>query len=171
MSLEEYRAKRNFTKSPEPKGIKLVEQEEIKEYSDDDRGEGENSGYDSGAIFVVHEHHASRLHWDLRLEMEGVLKSWAVPKGPPEDYGVKRLAIPTEDHPIEYADFQGDIPKGMYGAGKVIIWDKGEFILEEKTDNKLVFRLNGKKLIGKYALIKTMLRGKESRLFIKVMEF
>ena len=153
--LEEYQKKRNFIQSPEPKG-------------DIDR---KNEEKISGKIFVVQEHHSSRLHWDFRLEMEGVLRSWAVPKGPPEEFGVRRLAIQTEDHPMEYADFEGQIPEGMYGAGKVIIWDRGEFILEEETDSKLVFQLKGKRLIGKYALIKIMLRGKESWLLFKVMEF
>jgi DNA ligase D-like protein (predicted 3'-phosphoesterase) len=152
MSLDKYQNKRNFSISPEPKGNIL---EEIKR----DR------------IFVIQEHHATHLHYDLRLEIGGVLKSWAIPKGPPEDFGIRRLAIQTEDHPIEYADFEGEIPAGMYGAGKVIIWDRGEFILEEETDKKLVFQLKGKRLIGKYALIKIMLRGKESWLLFKVMEF
>jgi DNA ligase D-like protein (predicted 3'-phosphoesterase) len=164
MPLDEYRKKRDFVQSPEPKGeIKIISKEEIKE--------NEERKVDTKPIFVVQEHHATRLHYDLRLEMEGVLKSWAIPKGPPEEFGVRRLAIQTEDHPIEYADFEGQIPEGMYGAGKVITWDRGEFILEEKTDSKLVFHLKGKRLIGKYALIKIMLRGKESWLLFKVMEF
>ena len=105
--------------------------------------------------FVVHEHHASHLHWDLRLEMNGVLKSWAIPKIPPKAKGVKRLAMHVEDHPIEYAKFHGIIPKGNYGAGKVIIWDRGKYNLVEKTPKKIIVDIHGKKLRGKYALIKT----------------
>ncbi len=146
MPLDEYRKLRDFTKSPEPKG-------------------GVKKG--GGRIFVVHEHDASHLHYDLRLEIGGVLRSWAVPKEPPEKEGVKRLAIQTEDHPLEYADFEGTIPEGMYGAGTVRIWDKGEFSLEEETGDRLLFELKGKRLIGKYALIKSKFKGKDSWLFFK----
>lgn len=120
-----------------------------------------------GNIFVVHEHDAAHLHYDLRLEMSGVLRSWAVPKEPPEKEGVKRLAIQTEDHPLEYADFEGTIPEGMYGAGTVRIWDKGSFFLEEEKEDKFLFELKGRRLIGKYALIRTKLKGKDSWLFFK----
>lgn len=96
-----------------------------------------------------------------------MLRSWAVPKEPPEKEGVKRLAIQTEDHPLEYANFEGIIPEGMYGAGTVRIWDKGEFILEKDDGNELLFELKGQKLIGKYALIKTKFRGRDSWLFFK----
>ncbi len=146
MPLEEYNKLRDFSKSPEPKGDVLPH---------------------AGNIFVVHEHDATRLHYDLRLEMGGVLRSWAVPKEPPVKEGTKRLAIQTEDHPIEYADFEGTIPEGMYGAGTVRIWDKGEFILESEKDNELLFELRGRKLTGRYALIKTRFRGKDSWLFFK----
>jgi len=162
MSLEEYQKKRDFVKSPEPKGaISIINKEDVKE----------NEEKVSEPIFVVQEHHSSRLHWDFRLEIGGVLKSWAIPKGVPEEFSVRRLAIPTEDHPIEYADFEGSIPEGMYGAGTVAIWDKGTFILEKEKDNELVFQLKGKRLIGKYGLIKIKLRGKESWLLFKVMGF
>lgn len=121
----------------------------------------------SGNSFVVHEHDATHLHYDLRLEINGVLRSWAIPKEPPEKEGVKRLAIQTEDHPLEYADFEGMIPEGMYGAGTVRIWDRGEFIIEKDKDNELLFELKGKKLLGKYALIRTKFKGKETWLFFK----
>ncbi len=146
MSIEEYKKLRDFTKSPEPKG----------------------GAHDTaGNIFVVHEHDSSHLHYDLRLSIGGVLRSWAVPKEPPDKAGVKRLAIQTEDHPLEYADFEGSIPEGMYGAGKVRIWDKGEFSLEKETSEELIFELRGRRLTGKYALIKTKFRGKDSWLFFK----
>ncbi len=146
MPLDEYYKLRDFSKSPEPKGALLPH---------------------AGNIFVVHEHDATHLHYDLRLEMGGVLRSWAVPKEPPANEGTKRLAIQTEDHPIEYADFEGTIPEGMYGAGTVRIWDKGEFILESGKDNELLFELKGRKLTGRYALIKTRFKGKDSWLFFK----
>ncbi len=110
-------------------------------------------------IYVVQKHYASHLHYDLRLEMNGVLKSWAVPKEPPTRKGIKRLAIETEDHPLDYASFEGEIPEGFYGAGKVEIWDSGTYELEERGGEKIVFRINGKKLKGRYCLIK--LKGKE----------
>ncbi|MEM2872877.1 MAG: DNA polymerase ligase N-terminal domain-containing protein [Nitrososphaerales archaeon] len=102
--------------------------------------------------FVVHEHWASRHHFDFRLEMDGVLKSWAVPKGPPLESGVKRLAVEVEDHPLEYADFEGTIPEGEYGAGKVEIWDRGEYWLKAKTPKEIRFELKGKKLDGEFTL-------------------
>ena len=104
-------------------------------------------------IFVVQAHHARKLHWDLRLEIDEVLKSWALPKEPPLERGIKRLAIQTEDHSLEYANFEGTIEEG-YGAGEVKIWDKGNYELLERNENKIVVSLNGKKLKGKYALIK-----------------
>ncbi|MDI6828029.1 MAG: DNA polymerase ligase N-terminal domain-containing protein [Armatimonadota bacterium] len=105
--------------------------------------------------FVVQEHHASHLHWDFRLEIDGVLKSWAVPKGPPEESGIRRLAVQVEDHPLDYIDFEGEIAEGEYGAGTVTIWDRGEFELKERDGNKLVFDLYGTRLHGGYALIRT----------------
>jgi len=135
MALEKYKEKRDFKKTNEPKGeVPIKKPKET--------------------IFVVHEHHASHLHWDLRLKMEGVLKSWAIPKEPPLETGVKRLAIQVEDHPYDYKDFEGIIPEGQYGAGKVIIWDKGMYELIEKTDKGLVIKINGKKLKGIYVLFK-----------------
>jgi DNA ligase D-like protein (predicted 3'-phosphoesterase) len=113
--------------------------------------------------FVVHEHHASRLHYDFRLELDGVLKSWAVPKGPPTETGIRRLAVQVEDHPIEYVDFHGVIPEGNYGAGTVEIWDTGAFALLKRTDRELKFALHGKKLAGPYYLIHT--NGKNWLLF------
>ena len=149
MSLEEYQKKRNFEESPEPKGDVGI-------------------GTKKNSIFVIQEHHATHLHWDLRLEIGGVLRSWAIPKNPVDvNYGTKRLAIHVEDHPIEYADFEGEIPAGMYGAGTVKIYDSGEFILEDERDNKLSFELKGKKLNGVFNLVYVPNMGKNSWLFIK----
>jgi bifunctional non-homologous end joining protein LigD len=103
--------------------------------------------------FVVHEHKATRLHWDLRLEKDGVLKSWAVPKGPPEDKAVKRLAVQVEDHELSYINFQGTIPDGEYGAGIVKIWDKGTYSLESETSKRIVLECRGKRLRGRYSLV------------------
>ena len=99
--------------------------------------------------------------------MDGVLKSWAVPKKPPNEAGVRRLAIPVDDHPINYASFSGAIPEGEYGAGKVIIWDKGTCDLVSVNENKIVVNINGEKLKGEYCLVKTKFRRKESWLFFK----
>ncbi len=118
-------------------------------------------------IFLVHEHHASHLHWDLRLEMDGVLKSWAIPKEPPTEPKVKRLAIQVEDHDLEYANFEGVIPKGLYGAGEVKIWDKGTYEILERTGDKIVINLQGKKLKGEYALIRFKKAGEKEWLFFK----
>lgn len=134
MSFEIYKKKRKFAKTPEPAG-KVTKKDTH--------------------IFVIHKHSASHLHWDLRLEMEGVLKSWAVPKEPPADKNVKRLAVQVEDHPMEYAKFKGVIPEGNYGAGKVEIWDKGKYELKNRSVNKIEFNLKGRKLKGNYILIKT----------------
>lgn len=133
MSLEKYWEKRDFDKTPEPKGRVLKT---------------------SKNRFVVQEHWASHHHFDFRLEMDGVLKSWAVPKGVPEEKGKKVLAIQTEDHPVSYINFEGEIPEGCYGAGIVKIFDKGKYELIERAENKIVFELKGKKLKGKYVLLK-----------------
>ncbi len=105
--------------------------------------------------FVVQKHHATRLHYDFRLEMEGVLKSWAVPKGPPTESGIRRLAVRVDDHPVSYIDFEGDIAEGLYGAGKVEIWDRGEYELQQKEPDLLTFTLHGDRLQGEYALVHT----------------
>lgn len=109
---------------------------------------------------MVQKHYASHLHYDLRLEINNVLKSWAVPKTPPTDADVKRLAVQTEDHPLSYADFEGTIAEGLYGAGNVEIWDKGTFKPETIEENKIVFELFGNKLTGTYVLIKLKSRVK-----------
>lgn len=133
MALESYKKKRRLSRTPEPRaGVKETGQQR----------------------FVVQEHRATRLHWDFRLELDGVLKSWAVPKGPPEEPGLRRLAVEVEDHPVDYITFEGTIPKGEYGGGTVKIWDKGTFKLKTRTDNMYEFWLNGKRLNGKYALIR-----------------
>jgi bifunctional non-homologous end joining protein LigD len=105
--------------------------------------------------FVVQEHHASSLHWDFRLEHDGVAASWAVPKGVPEEKGKRRLAIQVEDHPVSYMGFEGAIGEGRYGAGKVLIWDEGDYDLEKWENDKIVVDLHGKRLQGRYALIRT----------------
>jgi len=104
-------------------------------------------------IFVVQEHHATHLHWDFRLELDGVLKSWAVPKEPPIEEGVKRLAILVDDHALSYAKFHGEISEG-YGKGSVKIWDNGNYEMESVHNNKFIFVLHGKKLNGRYTLLK-----------------
>ena len=138
---------------------------------------GKAPGFAGHPIFVVQEHHASHLHYDFRLEIDGVLKSWAVPKGPSLDPRVRRLAIQVEDHPIEYAEFEGVIPERQYGAGKVFLWDRGEW--RPKGDaglglgsGRLEFTLNGKKLKGDWILIRTKNtrnagRGKRNWLLLK----
>ncbi|MFO7725496.1 MAG: DNA polymerase ligase N-terminal domain-containing protein, partial [Oceanipulchritudo sp.] len=145
-----YRKKRNDAKSPEPVG--------------------KEGGNDPGRIFVIQKHDASQLHYDFRLRTGDVLASWAVPKGPSTAANDKRLAIRTEDHPLEYADFEGVIPEGEYGAGTVMIWDKGTYEpLGDKDPQQALeggsfkFRLNGHKLSGGYAIVRTRRDGKEEQ--------
>ncbi|WGQ08701.1 DNA ligase D [Pedobacter gandavensis] len=163
MSLTEYKKKRSFTDTPEPKGGK---------------GTGES------LRFVIQKHDASHLHYDFRLEMDGVLKSWAVPKGPSTDPEIKRLAMRVEDHPYDYRNFEGIIPKGQYGGGTVIVWDEGTYVpFEPETEDlktqekqllhqlhsgKLKFILSGKKLKGAFALIKAYGKGENSWLLMKL---
>lgn len=147
--LEEYEKKRHFKKTSEPSAHGLEESSEK-------------------PVFVVQRHDARNLHYDFRLEMDGVLKSWAVPKQPPKEAGIKRLAIKTEDHPLAYANFEGEIPEGEYGAGKVEIWDKGTFELLKREEKEIVVTLHGDELKGDYVLIRTKY-GKEEKgwLFFK----
>lgn len=145
-SLTSYRAKRDFARSNEPSG------------NNASQGNGTNP------IFVIQKHDASTLHYDLRLEVNGVLASWTVPKGPSTDPGEKRLAIRTEDHPLDYAQFEGVIPEGQYGAGTVMIWDRGTYENITETDGEnhavtealknghVVAQLHGQKLSGGFAL-------------------
>ena len=135
--LEAYRAKRDPKKTPEPAGDPTPKNE----------GDGNR--------FVVHEHHARRLHWDLRLEHKGVLLSFALPRGVPQDPAENRLAVHTEDHPIEYLDFHGTIPKGEYGAGEMTIWDSGTYEAEKIEENKIVARFAGERVKGRYSLFQT----------------
>ncbi|MCK5698750.1 MAG: 3'-phosphoesterase [Candidatus Aenigmarchaeota archaeon] len=114
-------------------------------------------------IYIIQQHNATRLHWDLRLEIDNTLKSWALPKEPPTEIGTKRLAVETQDHPIEYAAFEGTIPKGSYGAGEVKIWDKGTFTMIESDKDKLIIDIHAKQLNGTYALIKTRFAGSKSK--------
>ncbi|MHB8231901.1 MAG: DNA polymerase ligase N-terminal domain-containing protein [bacterium] len=118
-------------------------------------------------IFVVHEHHASHLHWDLRIEENGLLTSFALPKEPPLEQGKKNLAVKVEDHPISYARFEGIIPKGHYGAGTVKIWDGGKYNLIKKDKSKYVLNFTGKKLNGEYTLLKFAKSGENNWLFFK----
>jgi bifunctional non-homologous end joining protein LigD len=141
-SLTDYKKKRRFDKTPEPGP--------------------EKKRTKTGRLFVVQKHRATQLHYDFRLEVEGVLKSWAVPKGPSLDPAVKRLAMQVEDHPVDYAKFEGVIPEGEYGGGTVMVWDYGTYE-PENSDNvgdalrkgELKFSLNGKKLKGSWVLVRT----------------
>jgi len=121
-------------------------------------------------IFVVQKHAATRLHYDFRLEMDGVLKSWAIPKEPSTEPDVKRLAIMVDDHDLSYANFEGEIEEGNYGAGKVEVWDKGTYDTETRKDNKIVFVLHGKKLKGRYTILKFDRAGANNWLLFKTKE-
>ncbi|TDO24718.1 DNA ligase D [Pedobacter duraquae] len=162
MSLEKYVAKRDFSKTAEPKSGKSKDKDKLR--------------------FVIQKHDASRLHYDFRLEMEGVMKSWAVPKGPSTDPKTKRLAMMVEDHPLDYRTFEGIIPKGEYGGGTVIVWDEGTYepiepvkgkkamerhLLEQLNSGSLKIKLHGEKLKGEYALVKTHGMGENGWLLIK----
>ena len=149
MENKKYQKKRDFGKTREPKG-----------------GERKNKK-EKNPIFIVQKHDATNLHYDFRLEINGTLKSWSLPKGPSTDPSVKRMAIPTEDHPMDYADFEGVIPEGQYGGGTVMVWDSGQFTNLKKDDDgnpisleesyrmgTVEVFLHGKKLKGGYALIK-----------------
>jgi len=133
LSLREYWRKRNFEETVEPKGeLRMGE----------------------GSIYVIQKHAATHLHYDLRLEMDGVLRSWAIPKEPPTASGVRRLAVQVEDHPVEYAGFEGTIPEGEYGAGTVEIWDKGTYKLIERGEDRFIVEISGKILKGIYVLVR-----------------
>ena len=151
--LKTYREKRRFDATPEPAGDPAA------------------AGPDPGGRFVVQRHRATRLHYDFRLEVDGVLASWAVPKGPTLDPGVRRQAIHVEDHPIEYFEFEGVIPKGEYGGGDVIVWDWGTWHAEPETpdgrkaveDGEVKFSLSGQKLRGRFTIVRTSGRGSGAR--------
>ena len=142
MPLAKYRTRRDFKVTSEPKGVKRTKAAE------------------DSLIFVVQKHQASHLHYDFRLEWGGVLLSWAIPKGPSLDPSIKRLAMAVEDHPIEYAKFEGIIPEGQYGGGTVMVWDQGTWVPETDIesglrDGELKFSLHGKKLRGSWVLVRT----------------
>src|SRR4051794_12344734 len=147
MALREYRRKRHFERTPEPAGEVAPRR---------------------GHSFVVQKHDATHLHYDFRLELDGVLKSWAVPKGPSLDPAVKRLAMEVEDHPVDYGSFEGVIPEGEYGGGTVLLWDRGEWEPigdphEGLRTGKLKFRLHGEKLRGAWMLVRTGAEGSRPR--------
>ncbi|CAN5853748.1 DNA ligase D [soil metagenome] len=193
--LDEYKKKRNFKASPEPNGNNNLNKESITAIGDESTSIDDNNLLKSRPRFVVQKHEATRLHYDFRLESvkEDVLLSWAIPKGPSLDPSIKRLAIQTEDHPVDYLSFEGVIPEGNYGAGTVIVWDIGEYILEkstltkystrehleeipevldlselEKKYGKITFVLYGQKLKGKFSLVKT--KTKNQWLLIKLKD-
>src|SRR5437868_10524707 len=155
MGLKEYKRKRNFNKTLEPKGGKADPKKKEKSKKNSLKNLKDSSKY----LYVIQKHAARHLHYDLRLEIDNTLKSWAIPKGPHLNPMIKRLAIHVEDHPIEYGNFEGTIPAGEYGAGSVIIWDKGEWIpdndpIKSYQKGDLTFQIKGKKLKGKWKLIR-----------------
>ncbi len=141
MPLDRYQSMRDFAKTEEPSGR-----------ADPQRSEHERRGQPR---FVVQEHHATALHWDFRLEREGVLVSWALPRGLPPDPRVNHLAVHTEDHPLSYFDFEGDIPRGEYGGGKVTLWDQGTYVEEKFSDREVMVVLAGERVRGRHVLFKT----------------
>ncbi|MEK6809262.1 MAG: DNA polymerase ligase N-terminal domain-containing protein, partial [Nanoarchaeota archaeon] len=147
MPLKKYKEKRDFARTPEPEG------ELDKDFCETVKKKYKNKNLGPRPIYVIQKHAARRLHFDLRLEMDGVLKSWAIPKEPPKEVGVRRLAVETEDHPLEYSLFSGTIPKDNYGAGKVELWDRGSYISKKCMEDEIIFSIRGKKLKGNYCLI------------------
>jgi bifunctional non-homologous end joining protein LigD len=153
MSLTKYQSKRNFTVSPEPSG----------------QTENKKQATKGKLLYVIQKHRATQLHYDFRLEFEGVLLSWAVPKGPSLDPSVKRLAMQVEDHPKDYASFEGVIPEGEYGGGTVMVWDTGTWSPESPdisaalAKGDLKFALHGKKLNGSWVLVRTRGFGSKSK--------
>jgi DNA ligase D-like protein (predicted 3'-phosphoesterase) len=151
MSLKEYRDKRDFRRTAEP-------------------GSSRSGSAGPDLVYAIQKHQASHLHFDLRLEEGGVLRSWAVPKVPVNKAGLKRLAVQTEDHPLGYQDFEGRIPEPEYGAGTVEIWDRGTYRPLESSPGKLVVEIAGRKLIGRFALVRIKARegGDRNWLFFKL---
>lgn len=152
-ALDEYTRKRDFDTTPEPPGKT-------------GKPSAQRGRTNHALQFCVQKHDATRLHYDLRLELDGTLKSWAVPKGPSLDPHVKRIAIHVEDHPLDYAAFEGHIPEGHYGAGDVIVWDRGVWVPDgEPTEayrkGRLTFYLNGEKLTGRWHLVRIRQKGKQ----------
>jgi bifunctional non-homologous end joining protein LigD len=153
-SLEKYNRMRDFDASPEPSGNRKQSKRKIQALQ-----------------FCVQKHDATRLHYDFRLELDGTLKSWAIPKGPCLDPKVKRLSVHVEDHPLDYASFEGTIPEGHYGAGDVIVWDRGIWIpqgdpAEAYKKGRLKFELQGEKLSGLWNLVRTKIEGKQEQWFL-----
>jgi bifunctional non-homologous end joining protein LigD len=151
--LSKYHGKRDFRVTPEPRGAAQAEKP------------NHSKKIHEKLVFVVQKHQASHLHYDFRLEWHGVLLSWAIPKGPSLDPSVKRLAMPVEDHPLEYGSFEGVIPEGQYGGGTVMVWDRGFWVPEVADVDKalregqLKFSLHGTKLHGSWALVRTVIGG------------
>jgi bifunctional non-homologous end joining protein LigD len=182
MSLESYKSKRNFDKTPEPLEDKIEESVKDADIIKVKSLGPEKTGTQADKLeFVIHKHYASHLHFDLRLELDGVLKSWAIPKGPTINPRDKRLAVMVEDHPLEYKDFEGSIPDGNYGAGQVYIWDSGtyhalgingkenssEALRQGIEKGQLTFILEGKLMKGEFTLVRLKKASPKDWLFIK----